>query len=256
MRFTIYFSVWVLFLWVITPLQFSAQKNTTDTLHYELPEIHSHDQIVKHFAYTLRYNESHEQADWVAYRYTKSMTNKKFPRTNKFRVDPLVKTGSSTPSDYKNTSYDKGHLAPCDDMRWSKQAESESFFMSNMSPQTHAFNAGIWKRLEGMVRKYAIALDTIYVATGPILEKGLASIGSNKVSVPKYFYKVILVYREHSKGAIGFILPHAQSKKDLLSFAVPVDSVEKRTGINFFASLPDSIQNKLESTFQKDFWRN
>lgn len=253
------FIIAILILLVVTILPFFNYTQTHvahNTLRYELPAIHTHDQIITHLAYTLQYSEEHEQAQWVAYRYTKSMTVKKYPRTNKFRPDLSVATGSSDPSDYKNSHYDKGHLVPCDDMRGSQQAESESFLMSNMSPQTHSFNAGIWKRLEGLMRKYAIAFDTIYIATGPILEKGLSTIGPNKVSIPKYFYKVVLVYREHCKGAIGFILPHKQSNKDLLFYAVPVDSVEKRTGINFFAMLPDSIQNKLEATFQKELWRN
>jgi len=234
----------------------APQKNIQNTPQYELPEIHSRDQIIKHLAYTVRYNEEHEQADWDAYRFIKSMTTNKYVRTNKFRIDPSVKTGSSNPSDYINTGYDKGHLTPCDDMRWSKQAESESFFMSNMSPQIHSFNAGVWKRLEGWVGTCVDEYDTLYVVSGPILQPGLKTIGKNKVSVPNYFYKVVLVYTHTEKKCIGFILPHKKSQKDLMTFAVSVDSVEKRTGINFFATLPDSIQNKLESILYKDLWKD
>jgi endonuclease G len=162
-----------------------------------------------------------------------------------------VKTGSSHPSDYKNTGYDKGHLTQCDDLRWSKQSKSESFLMSSTSPQTYSFNAGIWKRLEGLMKKYTITFGTIYIAAGSIFEKGLSIIGRNKVSDPKYFYKVVLVYREHSNGAKGFILLYKQSKNDLLSFAVSVDSVEKRTGIIFFALLPVSIKINWKQHFKR-----
>lgn len=228
--------------------------NSNDRVYFELPETHQGDEIVKHLAYTLRYREDCEQADWVAYMFTKKMTIKKFSRTNSFKVDPDVQTESAVPSDYTHSGYDKGHLAPCDDMCWSKVAESESFYMSNMSPQTHSFNAGVWKRLEGLIRKYAKTYDTIYVATGPILQNGLKTIGKNKVAVPEYFYKVVLVYKENDKRCIGFILPHKNSQKDLMAFAVPVDSVESRTGINFFALVPDNVQKQIESNVDTGEW--
>lgn len=229
-----------------------------DRIYFELPEINMGDQIIKHTAYTLKYSEEYEEAEWAAYMLTKIMTIAKYPRTNKFRIDPDVETGSAAPGDYKQTrndKYDKGHLVPCDDMRWSKVTESESFFMSNMSPQVHSFNAGIWKRLESWVHKYANTYDTVYVVAGPILEKGMKTIGKNKVAVPKYFYKVLLVYRQNENKCIGFIFPHKQSPKDIMTFAVSVDSVEKRTGINFFAAIPDSTENRIESVVDKSQWK-
>jgi endonuclease G, mitochondrial len=223
-------------------------------IQYELPEIHMGDQIVTHIAYTLNYAEEYEEAAWTAYMLTKKMTVPKYPRTNSFKVDPDVTTGSAEPADYKKP-YDRGHLVPCDNMRWSKQAESESFFMSNMTPQVHSFNAGIWKKLEGWVTKCAKLYDTVYVASGPVLAKGLKQIGKkNKISVPDYFYKVIIVYTEKVKKGIGFILQHKQSTKPLLEFAIPIDSVEKITKINFFSNLPTKEGKVIESSVDINSW--
>lgn len=130
----------------------------------------------------------------------------------------------------------------------------DSFFMSNMSPQKPGFNRGIWKKLEGQVRKWAISNDEIYVVTGPILEEGLPAIGINNVSVPGAYFKVILDYKAPEIKAIGFILPNQSSKQPLKTYAVSVDSVENITGIDFFYKLPDDIENSLESTFDLSKW--
>lgn len=151
----------------------------------EIPKTSSSkDRIIKKTGFSLLYNESHEQAEWVAYQLTKSETNSVFERTDNFMVDPMVKTGSAVAADYQGSGYDRGHLAPAGDMGWSAASMTESFYYSNMSPQLPAFNRGIWKRLEEQVRTWAIDYDTLYVVTGPVLQMGLPKIGPNEVSVP------------------------------------------------------------------------
>ena len=204
--------------------------------------------IVFHKAYSLKYNEEHEQAEWVRYILTKEhLLMKKVSRSNKFKADTLVRNGSATPNDYKHSGYDRGHLAPAADMSWSKATMEESFYMSNMSPQFPSFNRGVWKRLESKVRDWAKKYDSLYVVTGPVLKDNLKNIGINQVSVPEYFYKTLLVYTVTDKKAIGYILPNIKSSTVIDSFAVTVDSVESVTGINFFSTLPDSIESILES---------
>ena len=212
-----------------------------------LPAYTSQGDIVKHTAYTLKYNEPYEQAEWVAYKLTATRVNAVVKRTNVFRPDPMVKTGSAEPSDYKNSGYDRGHLAPAGDMAWSVTAMSESFYMSNMSPQMPGFNRGIWKKLETKVRDWAVENEEIYIVTGPILESNLPTIGKNKVAVPNYFYKVILDYKEPEFKEIGFVLPNQSSNQPLESYTVTIDSVEVLTGLDFFPSIPDSLENVIES---------
>ncbi|MCQ2285433.1 MAG: DNA/RNA non-specific endonuclease [Bacteroidales bacterium] len=231
-----------------------SQVNVLDSA-LEIPSKCGENQIVKHFAYTLSYNEIHEQADWVAYVLTCSqLSDKVTSRSDNFRVDPKVKTGSADLADYKGSGYDRGHLAPAADMAWSLRAMDESFFFSNMSPQTPSFNRGIWKHLEELMRTWANFYDTIFIATGPVLKEGLSTIGENRVSIPEYYYKVVLRCSPTDTLGIGFLLPNAASQMPLKSFAVSIDSVEKITGIDFFPSLSDEVEKETESNLCIPCW--
>jgi len=243
-KYLSFFTIVLLFSCTATK---ESKKESREITKEEEVIVDSSD-VVFHKAYSLKYNEEHEQAEWVRYTLTKDhLLMEQVARSNKFKADSLVKTGSATPDDYKHSGYDRGHLAPAADMSWSKVTMEESFFMSNMSPQLPSFNRGVWKRLESKVRDWAKKYDTLYVVTGPVLQDSLKTIGKNKVSVPDYFYKALLVYTTNDKKAIGFILPNAKSSVPIDSFAVTVDSVESVTGINFFSTLPDSIEDILES---------
>ena len=220
----------------------------------EIPKTNPKDIIITHTGFTLLYNETHEQASWVAYELTKEETNKIYERTDKFLVDPKVKTGTANDKDYAGSGYDRGHLAPASDMGWSATVMAESFYYSNMSPQTPSFNRGVWKRLEELVRTWVIENNSVYIVTGPVLTSGLTTIGSNKVSVPAYYYKVILDYTEPSIKGIGFIIPNTGSSEPLQQFAVSIDSVEKFTGIDFFFSLPDEQEDLIEKTLCVKCW--
>ncbi len=243
-------------VWLLALLSSSLACGQTHPEHVslELPLIGPHEQIIQHTAYTLSYNEKHEQANWVAYELTREETQKAFERSNKFMVDPKVNTGSASDADYAASGYDRGHLAPAGDMSWSSVSMTESFYYSNMSPQVPAFNRGIWKSLETLVRSWADEYGAIYIVTGPLLKEGLPQIGVDGVSIPAYYYKVILDYQTNEHKAIGFILPNAASHASLESFAVTVDQVEKLTGIDFFAALPDAAENSLEKEICVSCW--
>lgn len=231
-----------------------VSQQTIQNRGLELPKIVSTDQIVKHIGYTLSYSEVHEQAKWVAYVLTAEETSRIVKRSNKFKVDPEVKTGSAEDADYKHSGYDRGHLAPAADMGWSSIAMQESFFYSNMSPQIPAFNRGIWKTLEELVRQWAIENSALLIVTGPILEDNLPKIGPNGVSVPRYYYKVIVDYIEPEIKGIGFIIPNEGSNETLQNFAVPIDSVQRVTRINFFAKIPIEQQKEIERKLCKKCW--
>lgn len=176
-------------------------------------------------------------------------------RTDNFRADSTVSTGSASLADYKGSGYDRGHLAPAADMKFSDSAMRESFFMSNMSPQDPSFNRGIWKKLEAIVRQYAYDHQNIFIATGPVLNKeSFPTIGPNQVSIPEYYYKVILDYREPEIKAIGFYIPNEKGSSPIEAYAVPIDVIEGLTGINFFSQLPDDVEEILESDFDISLW--
>ncbi|MFM7054089.1 MAG: DNA/RNA non-specific endonuclease [Bacteroidota bacterium] len=220
----------------------------------ELPKVLPGQKVIHKSGFSLVYSEPHEQALWVAYELTASETNSSYARTDRFMSDPEIKTGSAKPTDYKGTGLDRGHLAPAGDMGWSSLSMAESFYMSNMSPQAQGFNRGIWKKLEELVRTWAVEYGSVCVVTAGILTNDLPTIGSTGVSVPAYYYKVVLDYTGPNYKAIGFILPNASSKAPLQSYAVPVDEVERITGIDFFPMLDDGFEESLESTVSVREW--
>ena len=211
-------------------------------------------EVVQHAAYTLGYAEPYEQAAWVAYRLTATMVNGRTKREDNFRPDPDVSTGSAVPEDYRRSGYDRGHLAPAADFKSSAKLMDESFLMSNMSPQIHEFNAGIWENLESQTRRWARRFKTVYVITGPVLRDGLPRIGKyNQVAVPEYFYKVIYLPAPENK-AIGFVMRNEGSDKKVRDFAMSVAQVEKQTGLRFFTRFPASQQAALKAEPDLLFW--
>jgi endonuclease G len=212
--------------------------------------------MIQRAGYTLSYNEGAEQADWVAYMLTKAAIDAvNVPRTNRFLIDPKVTTGSADDRDYEGSGYDRGHLAPAEDLSYSAPTMRESFYYSNISPQLPPFNRGVWKRIEELVRFWATTYDSLYVVTGPVLTPALPVIGPNGVAVPASYYKVVLQYSSSGIKGMGFLIPHASSSATLKSFAVSIDEVERATGINFFPSLPDAEEVAIESGVRPDAWR-
>ena len=243
----------ILFFFLII-CNFSYAQQHAAIPHPELPKPTNHDQIITHTGYTLSYNTTCHIANWVAYELTAEETVPVVRRNNKFIPDPLIQSVSASNADYKRSGYDKGHLAPSADMCYSYQTMAESFYLSNMSPQVPGFNRGIWKNLEEHVRQWAIDDKAVYVVTGTILTKGLPTIGHNKITVPAYFYKVILDYTEPEIKGIGFIMPNHWSQEPLQHYAVTIDSVEKLTGTDFFYQLPDDQEKVIESAIDLSKW--
>ena len=218
-----------------------------DKENLALPYASNPDEIIHHTGYSLLYSEEHEQPYWVAYLLTAEEIAGDIDRTDNFRADSDIDTGSASLSDYRGSGYDRGHLAPAADMKWSLEAMKDSFYLSNMSPQAPGFNRGIWKQLEEWVRDQAGQCLELYVATGPVLTDGpYQTIGDNDVAVPKFYYKVLLDYTEPELKAIGFILPNQSSKQPLSVYAVSVDDVEAITGLDFFYLLDDAVEAQLE----------
>jgi len=211
-------------------------------------------QMVKHDYYTLSYNEKYEQAEWVAYELKKSyVRSSNFDRPY-FIEDPKVKTGSADWRNYKKSGYDKGHLCPAGDMEFAINAYNDTFFTSNISPQKHEFNGGVWNRLEQKVRYWATKYDGVYVITAGVLQPNLKTIGQEKVLVPNYFYKILLDNSNGQYKMIAFLVPNAKSNKPLYEFVVSVDSIEKMTGIDFFPKLDDKTENRLEKNSDYKAW--
>ncbi len=211
-------------------------------------------ELVHHIYYTLSYNEKYEQANWVYYVLTDSMVIAGGQeRSNKFKVDPLVLSGSAKSSDYTKSGYDRGHLCPAADMDFNPVAMEESFLMSNISPQAPDFNRGIWKDLESAVREWARTKHKLFIVTGPVFSENKGTIGQDQVVIPGYFYKVL--YTPSPKPEIiAFVLPNQKSDRPLSDFVISVDDLEKLTGIDFFSQLPDDLENRIEGKVELTGW--
>ncbi len=224
-----------------------------DTNEYFLPTSTT-GQIIHHEGYSLSYSEADEQAEWVAYELKKkhlSSTNFKRPY---FEIDKAVKTGAADWRNYKKSGYDRGHLCPAGDKRYSQFAHDETFLTSNISPQKNKFNAGIWNTLEQKVRYWARKYNGVFVVTGGVLKGDMDTIGDEYVSVPNQFYKVLIDTNSGKTKMIGFLMPHKASSKPLYEFVVSVDTIEKLTGIDFFPELEDSLETKLEASSSYKGW--
>lgn len=225
-------------------------------------------QAVHHLALSLGYSEPDEQAAWVQHIVIPEVEFANVSRTNDFRPDSLVSTGSAVEADYflkeimpdgemryDGFGYDRGHLAPSADFRWSQTALSESYFYSNMSPQKPEFNRERWAELEAWVRTYVIDFkEPVFVVTGPVLKSGLKKQGSNEVSIPEQFYKIVLDVTGKEKRAIAFLMPNDHCAYPVSGYVTSVDAIEKLTGFDFFSSLDDKLESELEAMTSIDGW--
>jgi endonuclease G len=166
------------------------------------------------------------------------MNKPKFKRDQDFNPDLAISTGSGHYHDYKNSGYRRGHLVPAGDMSWNKQAMDATFLLSNVAPMTAKFNDGIWSELEKDVRDWARAYQKIYVVAGPVFRNPITTIGENEITVPGYFYKAVFALKDGEPKVIGFLFDQKrQSYGPLSDYIVPIDSIEKETGIDLFANL-------------------
>lgn len=214
------------------------------------------EQIIRHSGYTVSYNKDLKIPNWVSYELTREETKGKEKRGNRFIADPLATGPIATNADYTRSGYDKGHMAPAADMKWSPEAMKESFYFSNMCPQHPQLNRRGWKNLEDKIRNWAIADSAIIIICGPIIEKQPKTIGKNKVVVPQQFFKVVLSPFVKPIRAIGFLFNNEQAVEPLSSYVVTVDSIESLTNMDFFAPLPDEIENRIEADANYSLWPN
>lgn len=224
----------------------------------ELPRLQMEraEQVICYEGFTVSYNSNYKIANWVAWELTKEEAeSREVERSNKFTPDPILKGATALNEDYTRTGYDRGHLAPAGDMKWSHKAMQESFYFSNICPQVPALNRGLWKTLEEQSRIWAIKHGSLMIVTGPVIEEDLKRLGKNRVAIPKRFYKVISTISDNKYQGIGFIMDNKDNKNILLkSVAIPIDSVEKITGIDFFHILPDDSECQMESTIEWECW--
>lgn len=206
-------------------------------------------------AYRLSYNPATRLPVWVAWHLTAEHTDGPYSRKGiKFAEDEDVPVPRATNMDYVNSGYDRGHICPSGDNKWSEEAQLQSFLYTNCCPQLHNLNAGDWNELEGKCRKWAQQYGGVYIVSGPLLlNKKHKTIGKNKVVVPGAFFKVVLCMEGEPK-AIGFIYRNETNNKTMSSYVNTVDDVERLTGLDFFSALPDEVEREVEAKADLADW--
>ena len=246
-------------------VQHSSSQNQTETsvsrpipsgkdLEITVSSVPRQEQIIHHKGYTFSYNKYLKIPNWVSYELTRQETKGKEKRSDNFIADPLVKGTIATNADYARSGYDKGHMAPAADMKWSPEVMKESFYFSNMCPQHPQLNRRGWKNLEEKIRDWAIADSAIIIICGPIINQSSRTIGKNKVAVPERFFKVVLSPFVKPVRGIGFLFNNRQAVEPLSTYAVTIDSIEKLTNMDFFSPLPDEIENEVEANADYYQW--
>ena len=208
---------------------------------------------IQHSFYTLSYSSTHRQAEYSYYYLSPESILGGQARTDDFRIDPKVKANAVKSTDYQGSGYDRGHLCPAADMSLNLTAMSETFYMSNMSPMAASFNRGIWSRLEDWVREEALGNSGLHVVTGPILSTSCGSI-KGSITVPCAYYKIVFTGGSQPK-MLGFVLSNVGASGSLQAFAVSVDEIEKKTGLDFFPQLDNSLEQSLEGKVNLSGWR-
>lgn len=211
--------------------------------------------ILQRMGYTVSYNEDLRIPNWVAWHLTSGrLTGPAQRKGIPFSPDteapgPLVDT-----HDYARSGYDRGHLCPAGDNKWSQRAMEESFLLTNICPQAPSLNRGDWNEMEIQCRKWAEQYGDVYIVAGPILYRGQHKhIGQHRVTVPEAFFKVVLCMQGKPK-AIGFIYKNGDGNRPKGDYVNTVDEVERITGIDFFSSLPDDIEQRVEAKADLDEW--
>ena len=214
--------------------------------------------------YCYEFNTSQLHSNWVAYRFDAITRQRNTTRTDAWSDDPAL------PSQYRIgtgtfSGYDRGHICPSADRLYSEEANAKTFYMSNMSPQLNSFNTGIWETLESAIRtkgQNATFADTLYVVKGGLVSSGqmlgyVSRSGGKRVAVPKYYFCAALQKKGNTYNAIGFLLEHKvydSTEKKLSLYAMSIDALEEKTGIDFFHNLPDNIETQVEKSYNATLW--
>lgn len=218
----------------------------------ELPAYDASEDIVVHLGYTASYNHTTLIPDWVAWELTAEEAGGMNDGQYSFSRDPEVKFPKASREDYANSGWDKGHMAPRADMKWSCQALEESYYFTNICPQNHEMNSQAWRKIEELTRRLALRYGSVYVVCGPVVGTGRnGTIGKAGVQVPDAFFKALAVNTPDGYRTVGFLVENSRQEGSPRRYAMTVDSVESVTGRNLFPSLPEVS----EASFDWNDWK-
>ena len=238
-----------------TPHLVPMSEDARDSLMTVVVPSGMSDTLVRYDAFDVHFNSERGIANCASYELVNNELYGTAERGNEFMADPGVK-GCPVPEDYAGSGFDRGHLVPAGDLKWNGTAMRQSFLLTNVGPMHKALNEGGWAKLEEKVREWTARDSALLVFTGPVASDGDTTLTSGRVKVPSAYYKVIMAPCVSPRRTIAFIYPNGLSGGRLRQYAVSVDEVERRTGLDFFPTLPTDEQQRLESNMHLDAWLN
>ena len=211
--------------------------------------------MLNYRGFTVAFNPSKPQPNYTVWTLEPEETDGPYSRKDaNFMPDDNVE-GSATLADYRNSGFDRGHMAPAADMKWSKQAMNDCHLLTNMCPQDNRLNAGAWATVEKNARKWALRHGPLVIVAGPVLSDRMPrTIGTSKIPVPERFFKVILAPKADPPMGIAFIMPNEYVEGGAQATVTSIDEAEAVTGFDFFAALPDDIEADVEKQNSLRSW--
>lgn len=232
-----------------------ADVVSDDELELPLVKLSEGLKVLRRRGYTLLYDKELKIPRWVAWHLSANHTDGSYGRYNTYYEDEDVPLPRATNEDYKGSQWSRGHMCPAGDNKWDERAMHESNYLTNICPQHKNLNSGLWNLIERDCRNWAKRHGDLFITCGPIFLNGeVKTIGPNRVAVPDAFYKVVLRLKPHPE-AIGFIVRNNEGKKKKDKYVNTVDDVERITGYDFFAALPDDLEKQVESHSNLENWK-
>lgn len=219
------------------------------TLPTSLPQ-----QTQDYTGFTVNFNKDNHTPNYVAWELLGTEVTNDVSRSDYFWQDTRIE-GCPTHYDYSRSGYDRGHMCPAADQKWSEKAMEDCFVMANMCPQDNQLNSGAWNTLENKERQWARRDSAIMIVAGPIYEKSdTKRIGEIGVRVPSAFFKAIVAPYLDNPRAIAFVYPNMPSPGNMQDYAMSVDDLEEILGYDLFPALPDHLENLVESEYSFTEW--
>jgi len=229
---------------------------TLDTTLLELPSIREDENIVIYQGYISSFNAGLKIPDWVAYELTSEEVQGGNERSGTFKQDKRIPLHQASNADYLKTGYDKGHLAPAADMKWSEEVMSESFYFTNICPQKPTLNRRYWLALEEMSRDTALKYGKVWVISGAIPSRdSLIFIGKNAICVPTHFYKALLSYDGERYFSVAFLMENSDDPQSPQDRALSVDDLEDLISVDLFKNLGCDAE-KVEGSYSLEDWED
>ena len=214
-------------------------------------------QIKEYTGFTVSFNKDRRTPNYVAWELLSDEVSNNVSRTNNFWKDEEIE-GCPEYYDYSRSGYDRGHICPAADQKWSLDAMNDSFVMANICPQDHDLNSGAWNTLENKERQWAQRDSCLMIVAGPVYtpEDTLYIGNTNKILVPGAFFKAIIApYLDNPRG-IAFVYPNMPASGNMENYAMSIDDLEELLDYDLFPALPDEIENKVESRFSFKEWNS